>query len=191
VTDDRNAYFKFCFIISNLSCLGILVRQNSFYSIGQGSQRTRKGEVHAIAESKALEEKGKISSRLMVVSMKSYWVTCFLLFFSTAGQAQIGRNELPNDTIPIGGEIQKNKMEQAKAQEELRVQLISIRDSVSSKSSDKISNGKTNLPALKKELDEVIRALKTSENNEALMKKGYTLLQEARNELKAPPRDSN
>jgi hypothetical protein len=124
--------------------------------------------------------------------MRYYWVTYFLFFVSAVAQAQIGRNELPTDTIPIGGEVQENKMEQANAQEELRIQLISIRDSLSSRSSDKhISNGKTNLPALKKELNEVIDALKTSENNEAMIKKGYTLLREVRNELKTVPQPTN
>jgi hypothetical protein len=103
-----------------------------------------------------------------------------LCMISFCAAAQVGRFEEPVDTIPIGGEIQENKLTQMEAQDDLKKSLIELRDSLGNISTaDGVADKK-------KELDQVISGLGKTEHDPALMKKGYALLRELRPETTSP-----
>ena len=115
--------------------------------------------------------------------MKLIVILAFTLI-STSTFAQIGRHEQPSDTIPIGGETQERKETQMEAQDELVSQLVALRDSVNTLMSDKANMHKNvNLSQRKKQLDQMINSLKASDQNEAMVKEGNTLLHEVRSEI--------
>lgn len=92
--------------------------------------------------------------------------------------AQVGRFEEPVDTISIGGQTQENKEIQMQAQDRLAKEMIAIRDSLQYLSAENASDRK-------RQLDEVLRGLEAHDHSPELMKKGYTLLNEIRLELRS------
>jgi hypothetical protein len=100
--------------------------------------------------------------------MRFIVVLC-LLIISGCLYGQVGRHEEPVDTIPIGGDIQENKMTQMESQDDLRKLLIQLRDSV-----DMISPA-TRATDRKRQLDQMISGLERTERSPGLMKKGYEL----------------
>ena len=106
------------------------------------------------------------------------------LGISSISFSQVGRHELPMDTVPIGGETQENKMNQMQAQDTLASQLVAVRDSIAAASTEKKNTGQGNLAEMKKQLDEMIKSMKNTEQDEALMKRAYVLLNDARSYLK-------
>jgi hypothetical protein len=119
-------------------------------------------------------------------------LTSFIIIFLASLNAfsQNGRNELPQDTLPIGGQQQEVKMTQMEAQDQLASELTSLRDSVTNylaehKSTTSVQ-GKANTSALTKyktQIDELIDQMKKTEKDEALVKRGYTLLHDTRAEF--------
>lgn len=93
-----------------------------------------------------------------------------------AGYAQEGRAELQIDSISIGGKAQEHAEDQMQGQDELRAELIALRDSVSSALSDnRYKSSHATLKAQKEELNEVIQSLTNTERNAPAIKSGYAL----------------
>lgn len=119
----------------------------------------------------------------------------FLLLITTQLTfAQVGRHELPSDTTPIGGEEQREKMNQMNAQEALENELTQLRDSiaihvaeVNETKTNLTDDGKTNaeqnaqvLTQLKEQLDEMIDTYEKSPQEETLTRRAYHTLHQTR-----------
>jgi len=111
-----------------------------------------------------------------------------LMCLGASARAQEGRHELPLDTVPIGGDEQKMKEEKMEAHDQLTTDLVNLRDSISAKLSSASSQANAmqneTLRKKKSELDELIKAMKRTDRDAQLMRKGQLLLQEARRHLK-------
>ena len=114
----------------------------------------------------------------------------FLFLMSNVVCAQQGRHELPIDTISIGGKEQDIKMTRLEGYEELLSDLTEVRDSIASNAGtkdDSVSGHSTetaspdNAPSnYLSRLNDLIREMRREDNDENLMKQGYTLLDEIR-----------
>ncbi len=115
-------------------------------------------------------------------------VALLLIFIASISFAQVGRYEQPVDTLPIGGKTQEIRESQMQGQDELMNQLVALRDSVSSlqpkHSASANADSKVSLEDRKIQLDQIIKGLNKTQSSPELMKKGYSLLDEIRREIR-------
>lgn len=109
--------------------------------------------------------------------MKMLAVICFCVVSGSA-LAQMGRYEEPRDSVPIGGEIQENKLNQMGLQDDLHSTLLQLRDSV-----DYIPEATRS--QRRDELQSLLTEFKESERNPDLMKRGYSLVNRIRSEVRS------
>jgi hypothetical protein len=103
---------------------------------------------------------------------------------STLVSAQVGRVEVTMDTVPVGGEEQREKMSRMEAHDRLTNELIQLRDSVHAfTSAAQNSAFSESMTASEEQLSEMIKQFKRSEGNAVLFQKGTDLLDQTRREF--------
>jgi hypothetical protein len=88
------------------------------------------------------------------------------------------------DTVPVGGEEQREKMSRMEAHDRLTNELIQLRDSVhtfTSAAQNRMFS--KSMIASEEQLSEMIKQFKRSEGNAVLFQKGTDLLDQTRREF--------
>ncbi|HYF68045.1 MAG TPA: hypothetical protein VD884_07910 [Ohtaekwangia sp.] len=121
-----------------------------------------------------------------------------LTLITTVSTAQVGRVDITLDTVPLGGDEQRDKMQRMKAHDELKNDLVVLRDSIktytveiSHTPSDKNVSDQEHSDAKKKisqhliQLDKLIDQFQQAQADVSLNRKAYAALEEIRRDFNA------
>jgi hypothetical protein len=110
-----------------------------------------------------------------------------LIISGTSLRGQVGRVEVTMDTVPVGGEEQREKMAAMEAHDRLFKELVLLRDSVDifMKARTRQDASYKSAVASQDQLSQMIRLFKNSEHSPELYQRGSELLKDKRTELSA------
>lgn len=108
-----------------------------------------------------------------------------LVILTNSVYAQVGRVEVTIDTVPVGGDQQRESMAAMEAHDRLTKELVLLRDSIQSFLTTQNQNTAAYKTASTSEveLSQMISLFKRSEQSAGLYRKGSELLDKKRSEL--------